>query len=378
MRDRLASLIVRFALPLTLVLSASAAYAQTPAQTPGPPGPPDGVTLLLHKLELLLQQNNRDDFPALLSTSDITGEEAEQATDDLFSYETTRAVVRERDRTPLEGSLPGDGYHVIVEILTETAARARVLTARFDLRRPWDGAVDSWRIAAITRLTYVQGLYRLRLDSSTQYIARDVTLRAQDVQFTLHTGYVFQVVSGEGVTGLVLLGRGEMQFSPGPQTEKGQLRIFGGSDTLTALFGAAFVRLHPADYETRVDVSGLRGMPADPRQAKRAQEVFAVEAPKSFNIDLRDLSRETWYILPQTGDFLAETRTNKFGTLTYSHSGGNAEDITLFDRARRRAISLYASPATLAVRGSTYNEDALRSYDVIDYNIDTVVYPERQ
>src|SRR5439155_9561278 len=81
MRDRLASLIVRFALPLTLVLSASAAYAQAPAQTPGPPGPPDGVAALLNRLEQLLQQNDRDDFPALLSTADITGEEAEQATD---------------------------------------------------------------------------------------------------------------------------------------------------------------------------------------------------------------------------------------------------------------------------------------------------------
>ena len=155
----------------------------------------------------------------MLSTADITGVEAEQATDDLFSYETTRAIVRERDRTPLEGSLAGDGYHVIVEILTETAARARVLTARFDLRRPRDGPIDSWRIVAITRLTYVQGLYRLRLDSSTQFVAREFTIRAQDVQFTLHSGYVFRVISGEGVTGLVLLGRGEMQFSPAPATE---------------------------------------------------------------------------------------------------------------------------------------------------------------
>ena len=105
-------------------------------------------------------------------------------------------------------------------------------------------------------------------------------------------------------------------------------------------------------------------MPADPRQARRAQDVFAVEAPKSFNIDLRDLSRETWYILPQIGDFLAEIRTNKFGTLTYSRSGGNAEDVTLFDRARKRAISLYASPSHARARGPTYNEDDLRSYDV--------------
>src|SRR5262249_31630209 len=261
-----------------------------------------------------------------------------------------------------EGALPGDGYHIVVEIMTETPARARVLTARIDVRRPRGGASDSWRITGITRLTYVQGLYRLRLNPSTQYIAREFTIPAQDVQFTLHSGSVFQVLSGEGVTGLVLLGRGEMKFAPAPQTEKGQLRIFSGSETLTALFGAAFVRMHPADYETRVDASGLHGMPADPRQARRAQDVFAAEAPKSFNIDLRDLSRETWYILPQSGDFLAEVRTNKFGTLTYSRAGSNAEDVTLFDRARKRAIALYASPPTLAARGATYNEDDLRTY----------------
>ena len=49
---------------------------------------------LLNRLEQLLQQNDRDDFPSLLSTPDITGEEAEQATDDLFSYERPAPVVQ--------------------------------------------------------------------------------------------------------------------------------------------------------------------------------------------------------------------------------------------------------------------------------------------
>src|SRR5882672_9068763 len=110
MRDRMALLLVRFALPLALALCALPSYAQAPAQTPVPSDSSrqsrdaDGVAALLNRLELLLQQNNRDDFPSLLSTPDITGQEAEQATDDLFSYETVRAAVRERDRTPLEGA----------------------------------------------------------------------------------------------------------------------------------------------------------------------------------------------------------------------------------------------------------------------------------
>jgi len=368
----LAPAVVRFG--VTLVLFASTVGV---ASAQAPPPPADGVTTLLSTLEQLLQRNDRDAFPALLSPADITGDEAIQASDDLFSYDTTRASIRERDRQPLANAPAGDGYRVIVEIFIETEVRARVMTARFDVRRPTEGAIDSWRIVDVERLTYVQGLYRLRLDTGRQFTAREFTVQAQDVRFILHTGTVFEVLSGEGVTGLVLLGRGEMQFAPGPDTEKGQLRIFGGSETLTALFGAAFVRVHPADFETRIDVSGLRVGPPDARQVKRAQELFAVEAPKSYNIDLRDLSRETWYILPQVGDFVGEIRTNKFGTLTYARAGGNAEDVTLFDRARRRAIALYASPERLAQRGASYNEDDLRNYDVVDYNIDTAVFPDR-
>ena len=37
------------------------------------------------------------------------------------------------------------------------------------------------------------------------------------------------------VTGIVLLGRGEMRFSPTPDTERGQLRVFSGNETLVAL-----------------------------------------------------------------------------------------------------------------------------------------------
>ena len=119
MRDRTVPLtFVRLALPLALVVACAAPLE---AQT----NQPDGVATLLNRLEQLLQQNDRDTFPSLLSTADLTGDPAEQASDDLFSYETVRAAVRERDRQPLEGALPGDGYRVIVEILTETAARAR-------------------------------------------------------------------------------------------------------------------------------------------------------------------------------------------------------------------------------------------------------------
>ena len=113
-------------------------------------------------------------FRSLLSPADVTGEDAEQATDDLFAYQATHAVVRERDREGLTGALAGDGFRLIVDIMTETEARARVMTVRVDVRRPRGGDVNSWRIVGIMRLTLVQGLYRLKLDTARQYVAQIV------------------------------------------------------------------------------------------------------------------------------------------------------------------------------------------------------------
>ena len=81
----------------------------------------------------------------------------------------SRVVVNERDRAPLENSLPGNGYRLVVEMFTETSGRARIVTALLDVRRPNDGGADAWRITAAQGLTSVEGLYRLRIDTAAYY-----------------------------------------------------------------------------------------------------------------------------------------------------------------------------------------------------------------
>ena len=55
-----------------------------------------------------------------------------------------------------------------------------------------------------------------------------------------------------------------------------------------------------------------------------------------------------------------------------------AEDVSLFRRKDRRTLALYPSIAKLAARGRFYSDDALRDYDVLDYNVDAAIDPERQ
>jgi len=342
--------------------------------------PADGVTQLLRRLEGVVKAGDVDAFSAVALDSERTRVH-EFAVNELSSP-VARAVIQERDREQLRGTLPGDGYRLMVDLFAENADRARVATWRLDLRRVGDSGTDrDWAIVDGERLSSVESLYRLALNTTKQFTARDLKISAEDLDLTLSEGSVFVSEVDQGVTAVVLLGRGTMSFHPEPQTEKGQVKIFTGTDTLESPFESAFVRLNPSDFEQLLTTPRLQARTAgtvDARELKRALEVFREESGKSFVIDLGDLSRDPWSLLPGPTDFLAEIKTRRYDTITYARSAQEAEDITVFDRKRHRNIALYASKQKLATRGRFYNEDDLVDYDVIDYDIDVASIPERQ
>jgi hypothetical protein len=357
------------------VLLAFTLACAAPAFGQAPPAS-DGVTTLLRRADAMLNAGERAAFPELFSA--VPQPQIDQYAAELFLPNARQTVIRERDRRELEGAPPGDGYRVVVEIFIATEGRAKILTTGLDIRRPPNGDVNSWRIVRAEGLSAVEGLFRLRLVTTAQYAARNFEMRAEDLLVSLQDGAVFQVECDDGVTGFMMIGRGEMRFTPTPQTERGQLRIFSGSETLVTPFDSAFVRVNPADYQRMVTTAALTRTMPEPRQVRRAQEVFAREAPKSYVLDLQDLSRETWYLLPQGGDVLAELQTRKYGVLTYTRANAQAEDVQLFQRDKRKTIALYPSQAKLAARGRFYSDDLLREYDILDYNIEASVDPERQ
>ena len=334
----------------------------------------DGIALLLTRLQGILQTGSGDGFMALVS-GDASPGEIREFTDSLFTPGTRRAVVLERDRAPLLNAQAGDGFRVVAELFTESATRARIVTAQFDVRRPPGGAADSWRIAGARGTAAVEGLFKLSLNASKQFAARNLTITAEDFVLTQTDGSVFVVETEDGVTGLVLMGHGTMRFTPAPATERGQLQIFAGTETLDAAFESAFIRLNPQDYQDRVSVNALTPVPVNPRDLRRAEEIFAREAPKSYNLDLRDLSADAWYLLPLEDDFVAEVRTRRHGALTYSRSGRQAEDISFFERDQRRTIALYPSAQRRQDHGLAFNEDDQRDYDVLQYNIAATIAP---
>jgi hypothetical protein len=337
----------------------------------------EGVRLLLGRIERVVRTGDTTAYFALLSAGASLDRARDFASTELMPG-ASRSVLQERDRAALGGD-SSNGYRLMVDVMAEFGSRARIATWRLDVKRTGaTGAENEWTIADAVRISSVENIYRLALNGAKQYAAHDLKIAAEDLDLSLADGSMFVAEIEGGVTAVVLLGKGIVNFHPAPATEKGQVKIFCGSETLETRFDAAYVRVNPADFDSVFTASALQPVAVEPRALKRAQEVFRDEAQKSFVIDLGDLSREPWTLLPGQGDFLAEMRTRRFDTLTYARSGTEAEDITLFDRKRHHNIALYASKAKLAQRGQYYNEDDLVDYDILDYDIDVAATPDRQ
>ena len=334
---------------------------------------PDEIQQLLAHVEQIVQSGDVFAYLDLVSGSANRTRAVDFSRSEIQPG-ATRAVVKERDRIPFGSSISPDGYRLVVDVFVEFGQRGREATWRLDVLRL--GGV--WQIFDAERLTVVERLYRISLDGTRQFNTRNLTISVEDLDVLFETGRVFLVASDAGATGVVLVGRGEMRFHPRPATEKGQVKIFSGSETLVAPFTAAFIRMDPADFDRLVPADRLTEMPVDPAEFRRATSIFKDDFSKSYHLGLGDLSSDLWSLLPGPGNFVAEVHTRRFGTLTYARSKNEPEDITLFDRQRHRNIALYPSQETLGRRGRSYNEDDLRDYDVEDYKIDLAVSPGRQ
>ena len=316
-------------LALALVLPA---YAN--AQTLPPSN--DGVSRLMRDLERVIATSDQRAYASLVTPGANTSNEFHE---EWLEPGVTRAVVQERLRAEVPQVAKGLAYDVYVDVLTEHGRNARVGTFLVRVFRTSAEATD-WRIARLNVLTTVRGLYRLSVNPDKEYRIANLALSAEDFELRVPNGVGFVAETDAGVTGIVILGRGEMTFSPTPAAEKGQVRIYSGSDAHTSRFNWVYLRAHPAEFDRRLDVSTFHVRDVDPRDLRRAEAVFQENLPRSFGIELADLSRDRWSVIPKFGDFVAEIDTDR-AHLTYMRSMNEAEDIRFFDRTRNRTIAIY-------------------------------------
>ncbi len=353
-----------------LVLLVVLLFAAAPAATQQTAPTDDPIQMFVAKLEQAGALGNRDTIVSMGAAG--AGGEGLADFADLADPPPEKFIIKERDRSTLD-----DGSErLLLEVFVQRGQEARITTWRMDLNR-FRSAGTAPAIARMERLSVISGLYRLELNPGKQFAVKNLTVRGPDLTLDLPQGTAFVAEIPDGPTAVVLLGRGRMRFSPPSDAEQTQVRIFSGSTALETEFDAVFLRVRPGDLEWRLGGGTLVPRSVSQRDLRRAEDVFDDYVGETLHLDLTDLSRDRWSLIPSSGDLIAEVRTRKHGSLTYTRVGKDAEDISLFDRRRRRNISVYASAEKLAARGRFYNEDDLVEYDIIHHEIEASFEPDR-
>ena len=192
--------VLLLALALALPASANAQAVSTPD---------DGVSGVLRELERVLTTSDVRAFAAMLAPGANTSEELHT---EWLQGGVTRVVVQERLRAEIPGVPKGLAYDLYVDVLNEFGRNARVGTWLIRVFRESPDATE-WRIARLNILTTVRGLYRLSLNVEKQYRIVNLSLSAEDFELRIPNGTGFIAETDAGVTGIVILGRGEMTFS---------------------------------------------------------------------------------------------------------------------------------------------------------------------
>jgi hypothetical protein len=337
-----------------------AAAQPTPAASPAAPS--QDPLELIRRLEQAWQARDLQGYLALWDATAPRGEERAEAAV-LFTAEQTELRVQPPRSVPRAA----EQLRVSAEIFSVTEPRASVQQWLLTLRRQPQG----WLLASRTPVAAIDGLIHLTLDP-TAYRADGMRVRLEDFELQVRKGTLFTSPATIGPTALVFVGDAQVRFSPGPATEKEQLRQFCGKPELVERVRAALLRIHPADLHRVLSPVRLDPDPAGGSRLAAARRFFADQSPRSFLLDAT-LPRSPWWLLPSLGDASINIQTARRGTLTFTVSSSEPEDLSLFDRERRRQICLYPSGG----RDTRYNEDDRRAADVIHHDLQVRFDPAR-
>ena len=328
---------------------------------------PDPIAHLLTDLETALGSGDPTRL-TLLESPALAPDIVNGVARSVVSGPDAVVAVRERARRTT-----ATGVEVLADVFLGSGTRATVVTWRIKV-----ATTDAGKplIVGVDEQGSLDGLLKLTLDASHQFAIHNLVVRAIDFTLTMASGSAFLAQADDGVTALVLRGKGEVRFAPPDRAEQGQLQVFAHQSELVTQVSDAFVRLNPSEFTTRVSQAGLEPVAVNPNALTEARTTFEEFSPLTYGVDLRELGQRGWSFEPHPGNVVVEFKSG-LGWLTYARSPSELEDITLFKRSTMKLISSYASAERLATRGKSYDESANAPYRVEHYDLDVTFDPLR-
>ncbi|MFI5184376.1 MAG: M1 family aminopeptidase [Vicinamibacteria bacterium] len=318
--------------------------------------PAGDATAVLDALETAWREHDAEKYLELwdLENPETRSRETAFALDNVAS--AASHLVLERSAGLPDGA---EQVRAVAEVVLISEPRGQIEQWAFTLRKTSQG----WAIVDRKSSGRIEGLLHLSLDPGG-FRADGLTLKLEDFELRMGHGTLFTSPHTLGPTALVFVGEGSVHYRPRPETEREQLRQFGGSPVLDASVKTAFVRIPPAALPDLLVPNVLEPDPDAAGRFPAAERFFRAQSSQAFVLD-GTLPGSPWWVTPGGLDSVVIFEAAHRGLLTYAINQSLPEAISLFDRARRIQICSYPSGG----REPVYNEDDGREADVLHHDL---------
>jgi hypothetical protein len=204
-----------------------------------------------------------------------------------------------------------------------------------------------WRVKEKNIRGNISQLYKIRLPAEHIEKASRVEISQADIHLTFHNALVFYDNIPDLETALLVIGDGRLTFSPSSATEKHQLELLYKSKVLEDRIDYAFLHFSPSFFEKNIKIDGRVGVQAssiDDAKLNRAASIFEKYRTLHFTIET-PLSPEPLSFLPQGEDAVIYFEGRKRGEFSYLYSSFAEEEVSLYEFAKQRYVSLYSPEA---------------------------------
>ncbi len=212
-------------------------------------------------------------------------------------------------------------------------------------------------------------LYKLRIPSGREERVKHVEIKHADLAITFQNPLVFYDNIPEVETALLVIGEGEVLFSPSLPRERHQLDLVYKNRFLKDKLNYVYLRCSNSLFNknVRIERAEMDKLPPTQSEMDRAYSLFSKLYSRSFTIE-NSLNGELLSFIPQGEETVVEFEGKKKGNFTYIYSPFSDEEITLYHRDEKRFLNLYSPQGAEGERRFYISWG--KKFDVANYEID--------
>jgi len=217
-------------------------------------------------------------------------------------------------------------------------------SALFETWQLWLGKVDNhWEIKKRGITGTVSNLYKIKIPGERVERVESIDIEHVDIKLSFKDALCFYDNIPDLQTGLLIIGKGHLHFSPSDPTEQHQLELIYNSPFLEDNLEYAYIRCSNIFFENNIKIKGgseKNVSPLSPAVKNRVYSLFLKHYSRSFTIQ-NSLNGELLSFLPQGDEAVFDFQGKKAGELSYIYSPFADEEVNLYDFTKDRIINLY-------------------------------------